>query len=161
MIDIKSSGTETYQAIHNELAKYRSMLTRVEDGKVVEGAVQIIVSGNRDKETIAASNPRYVGLDGRISDVDTDMPSHLMPMISDNWRVHFKWRGEGEMSEQDKKKMTEIITKAHDAGRRVRFWATPEVPALWKVLSEAGADAINTDQLANLEDFLRKEKIGQ
>lgn len=157
MIDIKSSGTETYQAIDKELAKYRSMLTRVENGKVVEGAVQIIVSGNRDKETIAASNPRYVGIDGRLSDLDTQMPAHLMPMISDNWRSHFKWRGTGEMSKDDAAKLADAIQKAHDAGRLVRFWATPESPTLWKALNDAGADAINTDKLAELAKFLREQ----
>ena len=156
LVDIKSSGTETYRAIGKELAKYRSMLTRVEGGRVIEGAVQVIVSGNRDQKTIAADEPRYVGIDGRLSDLDTKMPSHLMPMISDNWTSHFKWRGSGEFTAAEKLKLQRVITKAHNSGRRVRFWATPESPALWSALNAAGVDMINTDQLANLESFLRK-----
>ena len=156
MIDIKSSGTETYRAIHQELAKYRAMLTRVEEGRVVAGAVQVIISGNRDKETIAAGDPRYAGIDGRFSDLDSNLPAHLMPMISDNWRNHFQWRGKGEFPADERAKLREVVRKAHQAGRRVRFWATPESPALWAELDAAGVDAINTDQLSQLEAFLLK-----
>lgn len=156
LVDIKSSGTTTYQAIHEELKKYRSMLTRVQDGRLVQGAIRVIVSGNRDKETIAADDPRYVGIDGRLSDLDSDLPAHLMPMISDNWRNHFKWRGDGQIDVTEKAKLRDVITKAHNAGRLVRFWATPESVAVWAELDDAGADAINTDQLANLETFLLK-----
>ena len=160
MIDIKSSGTETYQAIHTELAKYRSMLTSIDDGKVTERAVQVVVSGNRDIETIAASQPRYVGIDGRLSDLDTEMPAHLMPMISDNWRSHFKWRGEGKIPSSDLMKLRDAVTKSHSAGRRVRFWATPESPSVWALLNDAGVDAINTDKLAELATFLRSHTQG-
>ena len=49
---------------------------------------------------------------------------------------------------------------AHDAGYRVRFWATPDIPgaareALWSELVLAGVDHLNTDDLHGLEDFLR------
>ena len=78
-----------------------------------------------------------------------------MPLISDNWRNHFRWRGVGEMSPDEKDKLTNAVEKSHAAGRRLRFWATPENENLWRVLAEAGVDHINTDQLARLEKFLK------
>ncbi len=54
----------------------------------------------------------------------------------------------------EKKKLRDVVKQAHNAGRRVRFWATPETPALWSELYDAGVDAINTDRLDELQDFL-------
>ncbi|MEE3055365.1 MAG: hypothetical protein VYB34_16660, partial [Planctomycetota bacterium] len=39
-----------------------------------------------------------------------------------------------------------------------RFWATPEDPAVWKTLLEAGVDLVNTDDLPGLRKFLLEQK---
>ncbi len=108
-------------------------------------------------ETISADQDRLCGIDGRLSDLQTKMPADLMPLISDNWRTHFRWRGEGEMPADEQEKLESAVQQAHAAGRRIRFWATPENEQFWKVLARAGVDHINTDQLARLEKFLRTQ----
>ncbi len=155
LIDIKSEAEATYQALHEVLAKYSSILTTTEGDQVTPGAVTIAISGNRPQSTIAAQKRRYCGIDGRLSDLDSTWPAHLLPMISDNWTNHFKWRGRDEMPPAERDKLLDIVQRAHAKGRVVRFWATPEEPALWKVLVEADVDLINTDRLAELESFLR------
>src|SRR5690606_26538592 len=99
LIDIKSDGAETYMELHKLLEKYANMLTVVEDKKLREGAVTVIISGNRPAKEIAATEKRYAGIDGRVSDLDSDAASDLIPLISDRWGSHFKWRGKGEMPE--------------------------------------------------------------
>ncbi|MEQ9407329.1 MAG: hypothetical protein RIK87_06360 [Fuerstiella sp.] len=47
------------------------------------------------------------------------------------------------------------MRQAHAADRRVRFWATPDKPAVWQALNKAGVDLINTDDLSGLAKFLR------
>jgi len=158
LIDFKSEGKTTYAALEKVLAKYRDMLSRVEDGKLVDQAVRITISGNRPKEQIAASNPRYAGIDGRMGDLSSDMPNHLMPLISDNWGNHFKWRGEGKFSAAERTKLRAAVRQAHQRGRAIRFWAIPDRPELWKELSEAGVDQINTDKLAELQAFLLRQQ---
>ncbi len=117
-----------------------------------------IVSGNRATHLIAADSPRYVGIDGRLSDLESDQPAHLLPLISDNWGQHFRWRGEGEMPESDREKLERVIDQAHQKNRRVRFWATPDRPEVWGALRDAGADLINTDDLQGLSQFLQTSK---
>ena len=58
------------------------------------------------------------------------------------------------MPDEERKKLREIVAKAHARGRIVRFWATPESPAVWKELRDAKVDLINTDQLEQLQKFL-------
>ncbi|MCG8649652.1 MAG: hypothetical protein MI861_07455, partial [Pirellulales bacterium] len=133
------------------------ILSSVTDGEYRQGAVQVVISGDRPKQAIADDKTRYVGIDGRLADLASDVPAHLMPLISDRWTSHFRWRGVGEFPTAEREKLRSIVEKAHRAGRRVRFWATPESPALWGELLALEVDHINTDQLARLGEFLRKQ----
>ena len=83
-----------------------------------------------------------------------------MPLISDRWTSHFRYRGDGKFPESERTKLREIVAKAHAKGRRVRFWATPESETLWQELVDAGVDHINTDKLTMLRDFFVKEYFG-
>ena len=155
LIDFKTEGEPTYQLLKEVLVDYRDLL--VAKNKNELAAVSIVISGNRPFKLIEADKDRLCGIDGRLSDLDSKMSSSLMPLISDNWQTHFKWRGEGEIPANDKAKLLDAVKKAHAAGRRLRFWATPENERLWKVLAVAGVDHINTDQLAKLEEFLKNQ----
>jgi hypothetical protein len=154
LIDFKTNGAEIYARLQEILPHYREMLTRVENGTLSDGAVTIVISGDRPREQIASSTIRYVGIDGRLGDLSSNQPAHLLPLISDRWTSHFRWRGTGPMPAEEKLKLQAIVKQAHDRGRRVRFWATPEKPALWQELYDAGVDLINTDKLAELEKYL-------
>lgn len=158
LIDIKTEAEATYRALHDILARYADMLTTVDNGQVSTRAVNVVISGNRPQKLIAAQPKRYCGIDGRVSDLDSGQPAHLLPMISDNWGLQFKWRGVGEMPEAERQRLSDIVQRAHVKGRVVRFWATPENQSLWRELVAADVDLINTDDLAGLEKFLRTEE---
>lgn len=155
LIDIKSEDEFTYKVLDEMLSKYREMLTEVNDGQVTKRAVQVVISGNRPIETISQQKIRFAAIDGRLADLDADKPSHLMPLISDRWTSHFRWKGEGDFPPHEQAKLRDIVDKAHAAGRRVRLWATPEKQTLWRALKEADVDHINTDDLTGLAEFLR------
>ncbi len=155
LIDVKSEAESTYAALHGILSEYRDILTSVEDGKFEAKAVTVVVSGNRAIETIAAQKKRYAAIDGRFLDLESTLPAHLIPLISDNWQKHFKWTGDGPIADAEREKLHAIVKQAHERGRRVRLWATPEAPAVWKELLAAGVDLINADDLQGLENYLR------
>jgi hypothetical protein len=154
MIDVKTEAKAAYAAIDKQLARYSDMLSVMRDGKFHSGAVTVVISGNRAQETIARQKVRYAGIDGRPTDLDSEAPAHLMPWISSSWGALFRWKGDGPMPAAQRDKLKEIVAKAHKHGRKVRFWATPEKPELWKELLAAGVDFINTDRLVELRRFL-------
>ena len=78
-----------------------------------------------------------------------------MPLISDRWGSHFKWKGDGDFSKDERSKLHKIVRKAHQSGRMIRFWATPDRVSVWRELNEAGVDLINADNLSGLRQFLR------
>ena len=165
LVDIKSDGEETYVALNKVLNGYEEMLTRVTNGIVEQGAVTVIVSGERAWQRIAADSARYVGVDGRLPDLSSDRPIHLMPLVSDRWDRISTWSGQGPMPDAERSELRRILHDAHDEGRRVRFWATPDEPspersAVWGELLAAGVDLIGTDDLDGLRTFLLAAKSG-
>ena len=154
LIDFKADGGKIYPILANQLNQFRKMLSGFHDGKYELKAIQIVISGDCPRQLIENDKNRLVSIDGRISDLDSKSPSHLMPLISDRWGSHFKWRGKSPINKEVKEKLSGIVKKAHASGRRVRFWATPESPVVWDALMEAGVDHINTDKLTLLQDYL-------
>jgi hypothetical protein len=158
MIDIKTDAKETYAALATVLETYADVLTVTRDGKTETKAVTVVLSGNRDAKGLAEQKTRYAALDGRPVDLNGDSSAALVPWISDSWKVHFKWDGTGTMPETERKKLQELVAKAHKQDRKVRFWATPETEALWKELLAADVDFLNTDKLKEVEKFLREKE---
>ena len=158
LIDIKNNGVETYRTLDALLNKYADIFTMVDDGVAKQGSVVAIVSGDRPTQAIESDRTRFVGIDGRMSDLNSTKSVDLMPLISDKWSKHFQWRGDGEFPESEKQKLTGIVSQVHAAGRRIRFWATPDKPSVWKVLDDAGVDLINTDDLVGLSEYLQRSR---
>jgi hypothetical protein len=155
LIDIKSSSAATYGVLSKELAEYADILSTVRNGRVEPKAIDVVISGDRPQAIMAAEAVRYAGIDGRLSDLNSDLPVHLLPLISDNWALFFKWKGQGPIGDADLTKLQDAVAKAHAHGRRIRFWATPDNENVWRELHANGVDLINTDDLAGLEKFLR------
>ena len=155
LVDIKQDGEEVFKLLKKTLQPYREMICCVENGQYQKRAVQIVISGDRPKELILNDPDRLMSIDGRLSDLKSELPSDQMPLISDRWGNHFQWNGEGAMPAKERQKLRRFVEKAHKANRRVRFWGTPESSDVWRVLLTAKVDHINTDQLTKLQSFLR------
>jgi hypothetical protein len=159
LIDIKTEAESTYAMIDAQLRDYAFMLTAFTPDGMTPGAVTVAISGNRPAATMRAQALRYAGYDGRMSDLESSDPASFMPLISDNWTAQFAWRGAGQMPADERARLREQVSRTHAAGRRIRYWATPDAAsperdALWHELLCAGVDHINTDDLAGLRDYL-------
>jgi hypothetical protein len=101
---------------------------------------------------------RYAACDGLMPDLESGAAADLVPVISEQWSQYFKWRGKGLLPDGEAGRLKGIIAQAHEQGRRVRFWGAPDQPEAWRVLFDAGADLLNTDNLTGLRDFLRLQR---
>jgi hypothetical protein len=158
LIDIKSESTNTYIALRKVLESYATMLTRFQPAKIETNAVTVVISGNRPRGLMAAETRRLAAYDGRLVDLESAASRDLIPLISDNWTLHFKWRAkteEGPLSEMERTKLKVLVARAHQQGRRIRFWGAPDQPAMWRELRDAGVDYLNTDRLADMRSFLK------
>jgi len=115
LVDIKSVGPRTYRALHRELRTHRELVTRFAP-QLVEGPVEVVVSGNRALALMQAQQRRYAGYDGRLADLASGLEPELMPLVSDNWTNHFTWTGAGPMPEGELDRLQTLVRRAHGAG---------------------------------------------
>ncbi|MDT0393366.1 MULTISPECIES: phosphatidylinositol-specific phospholipase C/glycerophosphodiester phosphodiesterase family protein [Streptomyces] len=160
LVDIKTEGAAAYLELDRQLRRYGHLFTTCAHGRVLPGAVTVVVSGDRAaRPPMEAQRVRRAFYDGRLTDLGTTAPASFVPLISDNWTLNFSWQGVGAFPEAERRKLRAIVGTAHTRGQRVRFWATPDLPgpardALWGELVAADVDHLNTDDLAGLEAFL-------
>ncbi len=163
LIDIKHDGEKTYKVLHKLLEKYADIVTKFTPTKTTQKPVLVVISGARPREYMLQQKVRYAGYDGRLSDLESELPASFMPLISDSWYRHFRWHGKGPIPVEMKKRLNEIVVSAHKKGRRVRFWATYDLKntrreRVWRELLRAKVDLINTDDLGGLRRFLLAEQ---
>jgi glycerophosphoryl diester phosphodiesterase len=160
MIDVKSDAAQSYAALKETLKPYESMLTVFRGDQVEPGAITIVISGNRDRATMAGEAVRFAALDGFMGDLDAapPPPASLVTWVSGQWKKSFTWKGEGPIGEADAAKLKALVAKAHAQNRLIRFWDIPDCQPVWQTLTEAGVDLINTDDLPGLAKFLNETK---
>jgi glycerophosphoryl diester phosphodiesterase len=154
LIDLKSNWNTTYPALRVVLTNYADMLTTFRDGEKRTNAVLVVISGSRDRKMFDGETVRYAAFDGELSDLDVNPAVNFAPWISARWGGSFSWRGTGVMPDVEKQKLASIVSRAHEQGRRLRFWGAPDNQEVWQALRAAGVDLINTDNLAGLNQFL-------
>lgn len=157
LIDIKSNAEKTYRRLHEILQDYAGMLTVFRDDATDEGAVTVLISGNRPMRLVWSLTPRLAAVDGRPPDLDKDINRHKIPLISSSWESLFAWRGEGPIPPEEGARLRDMGAKTHARGQLLRFWALPVRPPVWPELYDAGVDLLNADNIAGLRDFLLEQ----
>lgn len=155
LIDIKGDWKATYPVLRHVLTGYKDLLSAFRDGSKETNALLVIITGNRSREMFAGESIRYAALDGDLADLDSSDSANLIPWISSNWAVSFKWRGTGSLADEEKTKLQGIVARAHQHGRRVRFWGAPDQPVFWQAMLDNGVDLLNTDDLKGARQFLQ------
>jgi len=155
LIDFKTDPRAMYPVLRRTLEKYQDILTVWQDGKMRQGAVTAVLTGDHPPESLlAAEAVRYAAIDGKIDALDSNPPPGLVPWMSSQWSLSFKWRGRGEFPADQQQKLRQIVQKAHEQGRLVRFWGAPDNPVTWQVLLDTGVDLLNTDDLRGVQKFI-------
>ncbi len=163
LIDIKSDARSTYEKLRDVLAQYPEMLTTYSETQVQTRAVSVIVSGNRPRMLMMTEPVRVASYDGRIEDLAARVPANFIFMISDNWEDHFSWRGLGNLSDRDARRLTQTLEAAHRSGYRLRFWNIPapdgrSIEEVWGQLLNAGVDLLSVDDVSAYRNFLVKPR---
>jgi hypothetical protein len=154
MVDIKTDAKKTYAALKVLLEKYRPILSSYDTGKVTTRAVTIIISGHKPYDEVRKETSRLAFIDEDLRKVERDTIANVARMASCKYSKLLKWKGNGEISDHEKKRLVNYVTMAHKNGDQVRLWASPDNKAVWKEILACGVDLINTDKLVALKNFL-------
>ena len=155
LIDIKRNGPTAATLLESALEPLLPWLRRVERGRIVEGPIEVIVSGHRPIENLIARNDRLLFIDGRIRDLDDPPPVELMPLVSASFRPTVGAFGFRRLDETARARIGELAERARSRGRRLRFWGHMEAPWVWSVLVGHRVDLIGSDVPWALARWLR------
>jgi len=160
MIDIKTNANDTYEALKPLLEKYSPILTHLEDGKVVYGAVTVVLSGHKPYDMIGSEQSRLAFIDEDLRRVSRDTTTtNMFTMASCKYSRMLKWDGKGAFPIAERNKLCTFVAIAHRMGEKVRLWASPEKKAVWDELLKCGVDLINTDRLVTLRRYLNSNTV--
>lgn len=149
LIDLKTPASPVLDTLVRQLARFPTVFGA---GK----SIQVVVSGNMPKPEDFGRHPAWLGFDGRFGQVYSEAALQRVPLFSASFGSISRWQGKGEMPDEDRQKMQELIKQAHQKGKKIRFWGTPDSEAVWQELMAAGVDWIGSDTPQKLLDYFKK-----
>jgi hypothetical protein len=158
ILDFQSDSNNCYKAFLSEIEPYHSIITYYENNKRVKRGIKLILTGNVPKNEILKSSLRYCTLDEQINKLNTEIESNFVSMATLNFKKIFDWKGEGSMPNMQYHGYSTYVKLAHKIGRTVRVKKTPENDNAFGIISEAGADFIEVEDIGGYLRYYRNKK---
>jgi len=96
---------------------------------------------------------RYLFLDGRIRDLNSQEDSSLVPLVSIDWnviRLRNLLRGKGD------EVMKQMTDRAHSQGKRIRIWGAPNTEKSWTKMLKSNVDWLSIDDHERFSRFVNR-----
>ena len=153
LIEIKKDYTITLPLVLKELRPLRKYFSYPSH----PGKLTITMTGAVPPGPVMLQYPGWLNFDvGHLKGYTTEQLKKIELVSADFWE-YSKWNGRSELKAPDVKRLKGIIDSAHAAGKKVRFYGTPDTPLCWKTMIKLNTDVINTDHLDELAEFLNRK----
>ncbi|MEM9692569.1 MAG: hypothetical protein AAGA56_08495 [Myxococcota bacterium] len=150
-VDLKDSSPEMLVALRASLWTH-SMLVR-EDSPVA-----LVLTGDGAKATWTEGlPPRARHRDANEIGDDDARDDPYWTHYALDYRRYFTWDGAGEVPADLQQSLRCLVHRAHERGRRLRLFATPETPSFWRLAMQEGVDFLHVDDFAAYARFSRKK----
>ena len=162
MVELKSETDPTLRAVAALLGRWPEVF----DPEVNPAAVRVAVTGRVPAPEAFDRYPRFLGFDGAWDADYTPEQLERIALISTNFRDFSQWNGKGTIIPAEKERLEQVIDRAHEQSKPVRFWNAPEGTTVYYTFYDMGIDYINTDKpevcAAFFADFGNKNfRIGE
>ncbi len=158
LVDIKSNAERTYKALKKQLLPFKSILSSYDNGKVIIRNLTIVLSGHRPINVLENETTRFVFADEDLrKSGNIKNNQDMYTMASCKYSRLISWKGKGQVPEEQKFRLNDLVLKAHAEGKKVRLWASPENEKVWSFLRVCGVDLINTDKIQVLKRYFNRE----
>lgn len=148
LIDLKTPATPTLDTLVAQLSRYPDLVGK---GK----PLSVVVSGNMPPPAQFGKYPDWIRFDGRFTQEYTNEQIGRVGLFSTScWEIT-RWDGKNELNAEQIEKLKSLIERAHQAGKKIRFWATPDTELAWQTLIRLNVDWIGTDHPQKLGAFLQ------
>ncbi len=149
-VDIKSEPYGTLKQLMKSVEPYQDMMYSAQH----DSGLKLVVSGNRPLPQEYGDYPDYIFFDHQdVEDLET-IPLDKVAMISLPFGNYSQWGGKGRLVAEELTAVTQAVEKVHQAGKPIRFWASPDSKSSWKALHDIGVDYINSDKPFEISSYL-------
>ena len=154
-VDLKDDHPELVSRLDALLQQY-PMLSKNDANVVDPEAVDVVLTGNaaaKERFSQSATVRRAFRDSNNFS--PTDPPADpFWRYYALDWGRYIGWNGGAAIPPDTVERLQCILGLADANERKVRFYAAPDVPAVWDAILEHGGDFVGTDKLAELSDHL-------
>lgn len=151
LIDLKTPASPTLDSLVQQLSRYPELFG---EGK----STRVVISGSMPSAAQFSNYPTWISFDGRFEQAYDEKALKRIALISAPFTLVSRWDGKGLFPKEDREKTVDYVTKAHQQGKKIRFWGTPDNEAVWKELTALGVDWIGTDRPQVVADFFKNTK---
>lgn len=137
------------------LDPYSELLTDLKDGVRNEKGLTVVLQVGNSK----AFGSKLFFCEGRPEDLVQVDAERSKLYIADNWLLQVRWLGIGRFDSVRRQQFLDSVVRAHTQGRIIRYWGTPDNPAVWNNLIDARVDFIGSENLGALTDFLERHPM--
>lgn len=148
LIDLKTEAVATLAKVVSVIEKYPSLTSNAD--------VQFVITGNQPPAAAFSHYPSWLLFDGRLNNAAHFDHRDRIGMFSANFRDFTKWNGKGLIPADERRKIQEAVEWVHAAGKKIRFWASPDIINAWHVFMDMQIDYINTDRIEELTVFMNR-----
>ncbi|QEC78719.1 alkaline phosphatase [Mucilaginibacter ginsenosidivorax] len=123
------------------------------------GRLSIVMTGAVPPAAVMPNYPDWISFDVDHLDGFTAAQWKKIGLVSFPLSKYVHWNGKGVFNADEIKRIKGGIDSVHNAGKKVRFYETPDTKSSWLAMLRLGVDVIGTDDIEGLGNFLnRKEK---
>lgn len=150
LIDLKTKTEPTLSILVRKIKLYPEVF----DPEVNKNAIRIVITGNRPEPSLFRDYPHFIFFDGLLNKkYDTEQMKRII-LFSENFKRFSSWRGDGEIIDNEKKRLQNVIDSVHSLNKKIRFWNSPDDTNAWSTFIKMGIDYLNTDKIEKLAAYL-------
>jgi alkaline phosphatase len=122
------------------------------------GRLSIVITGAVPLAAELVNYPDWMSFDVDHLDGFTPEQWKKIGLVSFPFTKYVHWNGKGVLNPEEIKRVKGGIDSVHNAGKKIRFFETPDTKSSWLAMMRLGVDVIGADKIEELGDFLNKKE---
>lgn len=152
MIDLKWKKKKSLDMLLEKLDDYRHLLSKKEDGEMIWGPIQIVLTGSLPLKELSKDFKDYVFFDARPCQKYPNNLKDMVVLLSCGY-------SSVEVQRNTESKIKGYVKSSKFSGIRVRFWGIPNDTLTWNKLDALGVELIHVDDIKKFAAFRKKRSI--
>jgi len=125
------------------------------------GRLSIVMTGAVPPAAVMPNYPDWISFDADHLDGFTAAQWKKIGLVSFPLSKYVHWNGKGVFNADEIKRIKGGIDSVHNAGKKVRFYETPDTKSSWLAMLRLGVDVIGTDDIEGLGNFLNRKETSE